>query len=195
MRYEKGYKEATRNRILTIAAERFRKDGIDSVGLVGLMKAAGLTHGGFYNHFKSKEELVLESLILALEETLSLWREKLSSDKDDFLEELVSFYLSEKHCQKPSKGCAVAALGPEIARRPEISKKQLGNKIIEFFDILAGNLPKAIREERKKEVAMAVFSMMVGALQLARMMPDRQNKEKVLQSAVKSVSTLLSFPN
>ena len=118
MRYEKGHKEQTRKRILEIAGAQFRAKGIEGTGVASLMADAGLTHGGFYAHFKSKHDLVREALSAAHASNRETWAaSKAARDRDeDGLEALVRSYLRTVHRDRPEAGCAVAALAPEVAR-------------------------------------------------------------------------------
>src|SRR5689334_7892551 len=115
MRYEKGRKDTSRRRIMEVAAERFRCDGIAASGLAGIMSDAGLTNGAFYPHFPSKAALVRESLAAALEDQSSRLQQIMSAGG---LEAVIATYLSAEHRDEPGKGCAVAALLPELAREP-----------------------------------------------------------------------------
>src|SRR3954462_519476 len=109
MRYEKGHKDASRRRILEVAAERFRAEGIAASGLAGIMSEAGLTNGAFYPHFQSKAELVRESLMAALEQQSGQIHDILATRG---LEAVLAAYLSPQHRDHPEKGCVSAALLP-----------------------------------------------------------------------------------
>src|SRR5581483_2146419 len=115
MRYEKGRKDASRQRIIDVAAERFRSDGIAASGLAGIMGEAGLTNGAFYPHFRSKAALVRESVAAALEDQSAQIRDLLAAGGPSLA---IDAYLSAEHRDNPGKGCASAALLPEIARQP-----------------------------------------------------------------------------
>src|SRR5438105_13525170 len=114
MRYEKGRKDVSRRRITEIAAERFRRDGIAASGLTGIMSEAGLTNGAFYPHFRSKADLVRESLGAALEDQANQLHDALAVGG---LEAVLAVYLSAEHRDNPGTGCASAALLPEVARQ------------------------------------------------------------------------------
>src|SRR5437773_8274196 len=113
MRYEKGRKDSSKRRILEIAAQKFRADGIAATGLAGIMSDAGLTNGAFYPHFKSKAALVGESVSAALEGQSSQLADVLSAGG---LEAAIAAYLSPEHRDHPGLGCASAALLPELGR-------------------------------------------------------------------------------
>src|SRR5687768_14370669 len=115
MRYEKGHRDATRKRIIAVAAQQLRKDGVGASGVAGLMASAGLTHGGFYSHFPSKDALIEEAVGEAIEQFKSSIRNVAESNEDKF-EAVVRSYLSEYHRDNPETGCVAGALAPEIAR-------------------------------------------------------------------------------
>src|SRR6185503_13485723 len=115
MRYEKGRKEASRQKIMEVAAERFRADGIAATGLATIMSDAGLTNGAFYPHFQSKAELVRESVAAAMELQARQLADALASGGPEVAMEA---YLSAEHRDNPGQGCASAALLPELARQP-----------------------------------------------------------------------------
>jgi TetR/AcrR family transcriptional repressor of nem operon len=115
MRFEKGHKQATRQRIVETAAAKFRKDGVEAVGIAGLMAEAGLTHGGFYAHFDSKEELVREAISAALDATRARM-DRAALKHEAGLEGIIRSYLRASHRDTPEQGCAIASLSSEIAR-------------------------------------------------------------------------------
>src|SRR5437764_14185329 len=115
MRYEKGRKDASRQRIMEAAAERFRCNGIAATGLASVMSDAGLTNGAFYPHFKSKADLVRETVIAAIESQSDQMRQMMAAGG---LEAAINVYLSPEHRDSPDKGCTFAALLPALARQP-----------------------------------------------------------------------------
>src|SRR5438128_752564 len=119
MRYEKGHREQTRKRVVNAASARFRAQGIEATGLASLMADAGLTHGGFYAHFRSKDDLVREAIVDAQARSRETWMNEVQAAKErggDGLEALVRWYLRAAHRDRPEAGCSVAALAPEVAR-------------------------------------------------------------------------------
>ena len=127
MRFAKGHKEETRQRIIEVASAMFRRDGVEAVGIAGLMAEAGLTHGGFYAHFRSKEDLVREAMLWAFEH--SRLRRETGGDKAAALEELIRVYLRPAHRDAPERGCAVAALVAEIARHEAATRTVFSEKL------------------------------------------------------------------
>src|SRR5438094_10259955 len=115
MRYDKGRKDASRRKIIEVASERFRSDGIAATGLAAIMTDAGLTNGAFYPHFRSKAELVRETVAAAMESQADLMRETLARGGVDAV---IAEYLSSAHRDNAAKGCTLAAVLPELARQP-----------------------------------------------------------------------------
>src|SRR5437764_2110428 len=115
MRYDKGHKEASRQRIMDVAGERFRCDGIAATGLAAIMSDAGMTNGAFYPHFQSKADLVRESVAAATDAQAETIRQTIA---EGGLEMAIAGYLSPEHRDNPGQGCTLAALLPELARQP-----------------------------------------------------------------------------
>ncbi len=189
MRYTKDHREKTNKRIIDIAARRFRQDGIHAVGIAGLMSEAGLTHGGFYSHFKSKEDLVTTALAHALEKSLSRLKSYAKKNGDD-LNALVSAYLHPAHRDKPENGCAIAAIGPELSRRPKESNAVINDLIQAFIDMIDHYLPQTLPREERHRTAMSIASLMVGAIQISRILTDDRQREAVLENGIKSALLL-----
>ena len=164
MRETAHRKTETRERILQAAAFLFRQDGIDRVEIDAVMHKAGLTHGGFYAHFASKEALVAEVAATSLIRSAAKWDE-LSRDPDPAaaLARIVEPYLDQAHVAASSSGCMLPAIGAEIARRPE-ARQAIAASIRGMVDALARCRPG---QPRKK--ALAALSCMVGAVVLARL--------------------------
>lgn len=184
MRYEKGHKDETRRRIVETAARRFRTDGIEATGIAGLMADAGLTHGGFYAHFPSKEDLVQSAVEAALRdrrETLIAAVDKARADGGDGLEAIVERYLHAAHRDHPEDGCAIAALAPELARSSARVRETLVRETDALIDLIAGQFPVA-SPAAARATATAILGLMVGTLQLARAAPDRAASDAMLAS-------------
>jgi TetR/AcrR family transcriptional repressor of nem operon len=182
MRYPSDHKAGSRQKIVRAAAEHFRRNGIDSVGVVPLMKAAGLTHGAFYAHFKSKDALVEAVLEEGLEENFQQMAEVARTGG---LEALVDLYLSPLHRDNPQAGCPAAALAAELARHATGSRKAFTCSLDRTVRLIEGLLPHADRQ-----AAQAVFSAMVGSLVLARSVSDRKLSENFLASGRAAALTL-----
>src|SRR5688500_14891736 len=140
MRYEKGHKDATRKRIVDVASKRFRKEGVEAVGLAGLMADAGLTHGGFYAHFKSKEDLVRAAVTDAFKQS-NARVECASRDDEERFAAIVNGYLTPEHRDRPDLGCVAAALVSEIARHTEPTRQAFSSQLNSLIDLVEAQLP------------------------------------------------------
>jgi len=182
MRFEKGHKAATRQKIIETAAARFRKDGIAATGIAGLMADAGLTHGGFYAHFGSKEELVREAMGAAA--TASTARLERASAKPSGGEAYIRAYLSPAHRDNPAQGCFIAALGAELARHEPETRAAISERIEALLARIANNLPAEQSPEVRLSTAIGIFGVMSGTLQLARAVSDETLSNKILESGI-----------
>lgn len=189
MRYEKGHKEATRQRIIETASKQFRKDGVEATGLAGLMSNAGLTHGGFYSHFASKEDLVREAVASALAETHGRMAQVAASNEGG-LEALLRFYLTTRHRDHPERGCAAAALAPELGRHPKATREAFMKSLDKIIDLFAGKLPDKASPEARRSTAIAIFACMMGTIQLSRTVTDPELSEQVIENGVSAALTL-----
>jgi AcrR family transcriptional regulator len=186
MRYEKGHKDATRTHIIDVASAQFREGGLAAVGIAGIMAGAGLTNGAFYNHFESKEDLVEAVLANALGGRKAGLRANLEGKG---LDTTIRDYLSARHRDEPGGGCPTAALVAEIARHPKTTRDAFTGKIVDIVDLIAARAGKGSAHARRKR-AIAVYGLMVGALQLARAVNDRKLSDEILQSAADSALAL-----
>ena len=187
MRYDKGHKDETRRHILDVASAQFRESGIAAVGLAGIMSEAGLTNGAFYTHFSSKEELVREVLMDAL--TRREERHKANLESGVALETTIRDYLSTRHRDRAGTGCPTAALVAEIARHPKATRDAFTGKVSDIIMLMAEQIRHGSAEERRRR-AITIYAAMVGALQLARAVNDRQLSEEILENAVDAAVTL-----
>jgi TetR/AcrR family transcriptional repressor of nem operon len=186
MRYGKEHKEETHKKVVEAASRRFRKDGIEATGVVDLMADVGLTHGGFYAHFSSKETLVKEAISAASQKSRDrLEREidKARAEGRDPLESVVRQYLTSLHRDRPERGCCVAALGSEIARHPRKTREAFTEGLDKTLAIIATALPESVTTNRK-EKACAIFSTMIGALQLSRAVSDSAMSQSVIDAGI-----------
>lgn len=167
MKVTRAQAEANRERIVDVAGELFREKGFDGIGLNELMQAAGLTRGGFYGHFESKDELASLACERALSANDQYWEELSAKPPAEALHALVGFYLSDLHCQRMAKGCAMAALAGDVARSGPALQGTFEGGVENFLQVLEplmqGDGPAARRER-----ALATLSQLVGALVLAR---------------------------
>jgi TetR/AcrR family transcriptional repressor of nem operon len=188
MRYTKDHKQATRQRILEAAGRRFKQDGIDGAGLAAVMSDADLTNGAFYAHFSSKEDLVAN----VLAEQLRAQRQSIEAEPADRagLEAFVRSYLSPEHRDQAADGCPSAALLDEIARRPADTREVFTEEVIGVVDNIASRLNPTDVEAGRVD-ALTVFGWMVGTLQLARTLTDRDLSDQLLARGVETAVKLL----
>src|SRR5919197_5700520 len=188
MRYTKDHKQATRQRILEAAGRRFKQDGIDGAGVASVMSDAGLTNGAFYAHFASKEDLVAN----VLADQLRAQRQSFDAQPSDRagLEAFIRSYLSPQHRDECADGCPSAALLDEIGRRPDPTRQVFTDELIGVIDDIASRLNPTDSKAARTD-ALTIFGLMVGTLQLARALTDRDLSDQLLAQGVKSALELL----
>lgn len=163
---------ANRERVLDQAARRLKERGINGVGVADLMAAAGLTHGGFYRHFASKEALAAEAVARAARAGAADWAamgaKARAAGRPSALPEIVDAYLSEDHRAALAEGCAIAGLGGELVRLPKDLREDVVAAVEGMVEVLAAEMPEA-NESGRRRGALISLSTMVGALVLARL--------------------------
>ena len=179
MRYEREHKTRTRDRIVRNAARKFRAEGLSSPGVASLMKASGLTVGGFYKHFRNKDELLTEAIAQGFAESNTNIRSALQHvPAEHKWKEVIRLYLSTEHCDHPDTGCPVAALAPEMARaKLSVRKRIAGGLMKEWVEIMPG----ATAREREQNF-FVIYSAMAGAISIARVLTEPADKQKLLAS-------------
>jgi len=180
MRYEPEHKTRTRDRIVRNAAQKLRAEGLSGPGVASVMKASGLTVGGFYKHFRSKDELLAE----AIAEGFSESGEKIYSSlqkvpREDRWKELVRVYLSPEHCDHADVGCPVAALAPEMARAKLSIRKRISDLMKGRAQRWVEFMPGRTTGDRERNFLL-IFTAMVGAVSVARILTDPADRQKVL---------------
>jgi TetR/AcrR family transcriptional repressor of nem operon len=170
-----------RERIVESAARLFRERGFDGIGVADLMLAAGLTHGGFYGHFESKEALMAEASARALRAAHEYWSKLAQRDPEHALAALAASYLSTRHRDHPGRGCLLAALGSDVARQAAPVRSAVTAGVRSMVDLLAGLLPGRSRAARRDR-ALATYASLVGALVLARAVDDPALSEAILRA-------------
>ena len=187
MRYSREHKLETHARIVRKASVRLREKGVHGIGVADLMKDAGLTHGGFYAHFDSREALVIEAFAYAMDRSTERWcklAEQTPPEKR--LAAIVDSYLTTMHRDDPGHGCAVPSLGAEIARESPKTRKAFAAKLEQMIDILAAQIsevpPKAARKQ-----AMATVATMMGTLALARIAGTGKFSDDILGAGREAV--------
>lgn len=182
MRYSREHKLETHARIVKKASVRLREKGAHGIGVADLMKDAGLTHGGFYAHFDSREALVVEAFAYAMDRSTERWR-KLAEQTppDKRLGAIVDGYLTPLHRDDPGHGCAVPALSAEIARESPKTRKAFAAKLEQMIDMIAAQIPDIPRKSARKQ-AMAALATMMGTLVLARVAGNGEFSEEFLSA-------------
>jgi TetR/AcrR family transcriptional repressor of nem operon len=183
MRKSRQEAAETREHIVEAASTEFRRNGIDGTSLADLMAAAGLTHGGFYKHFESKERVVQESLALAIESMADSWQRTLSTTPGNRgLHAAISQYLSSEHSDDRATGCPFAALGSEIARCDDSVREAATAGFLKMVDVIASQLDGMTPAAARKE-AVWIFSAMCGAVTMARIVTDADLSATILRQA------------
>src|SRR5712671_35230 len=187
MRYSKEHKLETHARIVKKASVRLREKGAHGIGVADLMKEAGLTHGGFYAHFDSREALVIEAFGYAMDRSTERWRkiaEQTAPEKR--LATIVESYLTPVHRDDPGHGCAVPTLGAEIARESAKTRKAFAAKLEQMIDMMADQVLDVPRKAARKQ-AMAVIATMMGTLVLARVTGNSEFSDEILTAGREAV--------
>jgi TetR/AcrR family transcriptional regulator, transcriptional repressor for nem operon len=180
MRYEPEHKRRTRDRILRNAARKLRAEGLSGPGVASVMKESGLTVGGFYKHFRSKDEL----LAAAIAEGFSEFSDKVYASlqnvpPEDRWKQVVQRYLSTEHCDRPDTGCPVVTLAPEIARAKIGVRKRIAGLMKELTERWVAFMPGSTATERERNF-LVIFSAMVGAVSIARLLTEPADRQRVL---------------
>jgi TetR/AcrR family transcriptional repressor of nem operon len=183
MRYRPEHKLETHQRIVKDASRRVRAEGLNGAAVATVMRDTGLTHGGFYKHFESKDELLVESLSEAFREiTDTLVRAAEESPRAEAWKTVVKTYLRPEMCEYPEQGCPLTALAPELARVEKRMKPRIVAELVNYKNRMTPFMPGR-RTADKERAFFAIFSTMIGAVEIARMLPDPAMREKVLGNA------------
>ena len=183
MRYSPEHKAQNRENILTVAARSFRENGGDSSGIGTVMKKVGLTKGGFYRHFKSKDDLFVEAVARAFEETgRGMLEVARSVPEGQGLRAIIEHYLSPRHANSPGMGCVLSALGPELARKPLPVRKRIEALREAYRDRLLPFVPGQTQEEKLAKYQV-LFPSMAGVLTSARMTLSSHKRDQILREA------------
>jgi TetR/AcrR family transcriptional repressor of nem operon len=189
--HSRAEKARTHKRIVSIASKRFREKGLAGFGIAELMKEAGLTVGGFYKHFDSRDDLVAE----AVNSAFGGWQRRVDAAKSGgpsvSLAKLIDDYLNEAHRDNPGSGCAFCALAPEIARSDKrirsLTSEQVRNDIQLIATLLSGRDKRAARSR-----AILIFSALVGAMSLARAVSDEALSREIQKTVAEYLKNLAS---
>ena len=181
MGHSRAEKEKTHKRIVKIAAKRFREEGLAGVGIAELMKEAGLTVGGFYKHFDSRDDLVAEAVSSAFGNWKSQVDAVASGGPPVSYAKLIDDYLNEAHRSNPGAGCVFSALAPEIARSDKRTRGLASEQIRNDIELIAALIPgKDKRMARSR--AILTFSALVGAMSLPRAVSDKALSREILKT-------------
>ncbi len=179
MRRSREEAARTHARIVERAAVLFRERGIDGIGLADLMEEAGLTHGGFYRHFPSKDGLAAAACALALAESARRMRRRAEKSPENPAAAVIEGFLSREHVADPGRGCAVAALGSDMFRCGDETREAFTAGLAELIALLAELRPEAGPKARRA-AAMTTFAAMLGAVIVARGVGDPRLREEML---------------
>ena len=183
MRYSAEHKAQNHENILSVAARSFREHGGDSSGIGTVMKKVGLTKGGFYRHFDSKDDLFVEAVARAFDEMgTGMVEAARSAPEGKALRAMIERYLSTPHVNSPGTGCVLAALGPELARKSKRVRKRIEAALDGYRERLLPFVPGRTREERLSRCRL-LFSSMAGVLTMVRITSDPQMREQRLMEA------------
>jgi TetR/AcrR family transcriptional repressor of nem operon len=186
MKVTKDQAAATRARILDEAAKLFRERGFSGIGVADLMQSIGLTHGGFYGHFRSKEALMAEACQRAVSIMLEEWNRVADAAPSKPLAAIAVRYLSTRHRDRSGTGCLMAALGPEVSRQAAPVRQVVTECLGSVLEFLARLTPAKTAAAKHKK-AIVTFASMVGALVIARAVNDPKVSEEILDVVSASV--------
>ncbi len=183
MRYRPEHKAEVRQKIVKDASRRVRTEGLNGAAVAAVMRDNGLTHGGFYKHFGNKDELLLESLREAFREIAdNLVRAAKQAHSEAAWKAIVKAYLSLEYCDHAERGCPLATLAPELARVDKSMRGQILAELVNYKDRMLPFMPGQ-RTADKERAFFSIFSTMIGATEIARMLPEPKMRENVLATA------------
>lgn len=181
MRVSRAQAQANREMVINVASRLFRERGFDGIGLKDLMKGAGLTQGGFYKQFESKEDLAALASRRAMESATRRWSSAIASSSDP-LQEVIDFYLSAGHRGETGDGCPLVALGSDAARQSAEVRRPFEDGIKAHLQVLEELMPAGGAGDVSSK-AMAALSLMVGAVTLSRILVDEKLSDRLLEAA------------
>ena len=191
MGHSKAQKTRTHKRIVSIASKRFREKGLAGFGIAELMKEAGLTVGGFYKHFDSRDDLVAE----AVSSAFGGWKRRMDAAKAGgtsvSLSKLIDDYLSEAHRDNPGTGCAFSALVAEIGRSHKRTRALTTEQVRNDIQLIVGLLPDNDAQAARSQATLT-FSALVGAMSLARAVSDEALSREILKTVAERLKNSVS---
>jgi TetR/AcrR family transcriptional regulator, transcriptional repressor for nem operon len=170
-----------RERIIEAAGALFREKGFGGIGVADIMQAADLTHGGFYGHFASKDDLVAQACRRVMALAIASWDKTAAGDPDNPFDALLTRYLSSRHRDDPARGCVFAALGADAARSGPLVHDAFAEGLEPLIALLARSAPGASKAARRRK-AVAAMAGLVGALLLARAIGKRELSDEILEA-------------
>lgn len=182
-------KAASHDRIVDIAAARMRRNGIKGVGVAELMQEAGLTHGGFYRHFESRDDLVAAAVERALAQGSERTVDTAAQGGRGAFEAIVDDYLSRAHRDLPEAGCAVAALAEDISRANDRPRAVYGRQVEQYLELFAGLTPSSDPAGDRRRACL-VLSALVGAIAMARAVGDVGLSDDILAETAAALKDL-----
>lgn len=183
MRYTPEHKAQNHEKILSLAARSFREHGGDSSGIGTVMRNAGLTKGGFYRHFQSKDDLFVEAVARAFDEMgAGMLEVARAAPEGQALRSIIEYYLSARHARSLGTGCVLSALGPELARKPVSVRRRIEASLEAYRERLLPFVPGQTRDEKLAKFRL-LFPSMAGVLTMARVTSDPQRREQMLLEA------------
>jgi TetR/AcrR family transcriptional regulator, transcriptional repressor for nem operon len=190
MRKSKVETAETRRRIVDVAAREFRANGIQATGLADVMAAAGLSHGGFYRHFESKDQLVAE----ACEAGLASIVEKLEAianagAPEDGFSAIINGYVSAGHRDGPAGGCPLAGMGSELARADAETRAAASRGFDDLAEILAKRV-QGTNQDSARSKAVFALSAMIGAITMSRIISDPESSLSLLQDVRQQLNAI-----
>jgi|SRR5271169_671401 TetR/AcrR family transcriptional repressor of nem operon len=176
MRVSRQKAAENRERIIEAAGALLRANGFSGIGVADIMRAADLTHGGFYGHFASKDDLVAQACRKVTTQAAANWEKTAAKAPDDPYAALLTRYLQPRHRDEPGQGCVFAALGADAARSGPLVQDAFADGLEPLIDLLAKSAPGKTKAERRRK-GVAAMAGLVGALLLARAVGNKGNKE------------------
>jgi TetR/AcrR family transcriptional repressor of nem operon len=186
MRVTREKAAENRSKVIDVAGKLFRERGFNGVGVADIMKAAELTHGGFYGQFDSKEDLAVEACKAVHARSAARWREIVVTEPKQLLPILLDRYLSTVHRDAPENGCAFATLAVDASRQGKAVKEAFADGLRPLIDILAASFPEGTKAQRRRK-ALSAMAQLVGAMALSRAVDDAALSDDILSAARKEI--------
>jgi TetR/AcrR family transcriptional repressor of nem operon len=190
MGHSKAEKAESHERIVTVAAGVFRELGIDGISLADLMQRAGLTHGGFYRHFDSRDDLVAEAVERALKDGSAV-ADAIAANPKSTIGAVIDAYLSLAHRDNVAFGCAVTALANDVARSSDRARAAYSRQVVRYVELIM-KLIEALPQKKRRAAALAALASLVGAVSMARGVNDDALSREILKSAADDLKARLA---